>query len=91
VNNIATKLANKTFLFRLEGFSPHFSLEVEGWLWIGWVVSFCGFDCFLLFVIVGCDRTPSGRGSSTRISLSDSRRSENTINTHSTIPIYIEV
>jgi hypothetical protein len=38
-----------------------------------------------------CDRTSSGRGSSTRISLSDSQRSENTINTQTTIPIYIEV
>jgi hypothetical protein len=36
-----------------------------------------------------CDRTTSRRGSSTRISLSDSRLSENTINTHNTLP-YIE-
>jgi hypothetical protein len=42
-------------------------------------------------LIFGCDKTPLGRGSSTRISMSDSRQSENTINTQSTIPIYIEV
>jgi hypothetical protein len=35
-----------------------------------------------------CDRTPSGRGSSTRLSLSDSRRSDNTINTHKYNTIY---
>jgi hypothetical protein len=35
-----------------------------------------------------CDRTTSGRGSSTSISLSDSRRSENTINTHKYNTIY---
>jgi hypothetical protein len=26
------------------GFFPHFSHWIEGWLWIGWVVSFGGFD-----------------------------------------------
>jgi hypothetical protein len=26
---------------------------VEGWLWVGWVVSFGGFDCCFLFVIGG--------------------------------------
>jgi hypothetical protein len=36
----------------------------------------------------GCDRTTSGRGSSTRISSSDSQRSENTINTHKYNTIY---
>jgi hypothetical protein len=35
-----------------------------------------------------CDRTASGRGSSTRISLSDSQWSENTINTHKYNTIY---
>jgi hypothetical protein len=35
-----------------------------------------------------CDRTTSGRGPSTRISLSDSRWSENTINTHKYNTIY---
>jgi hypothetical protein len=39
--------------------------------------------CYLkLALITNRDRTPSGRGSSTKISLSDSRWSENTINTH---------
>jgi hypothetical protein len=50
---MTTKHANKTFLSRLRGFSLHFSLRVEGWLWIGWVVGFGWFECFLLFVIVG--------------------------------------
>jgi hypothetical protein len=53
VTYIAMKHANKSSLSRLGGFFPHFSLGVEGWLWIGWVVVFCGFDCFLLFVVVG--------------------------------------
>jgi hypothetical protein len=35
-----------------------------------------------------CDRTTSGRGSSTKISLSNSRWSENTINTHKYNTIY---
>jgi hypothetical protein len=52
VTSTATKHANKGFLSRLENFFPHFSLGVEGWLWTGWVMSFGGFDCFLLFVIV---------------------------------------
>jgi hypothetical protein len=50
---MATKHANKSFLSCLGGFFLHLSLGVEGWLWIGWVVSFGGFDCFLLFVVVG--------------------------------------
>jgi hypothetical protein len=49
----ATKHANKNFLSQLGGFFPHFSLGVERWLWIGWVVSFGGFDCCFLFVLVG--------------------------------------
>jgi hypothetical protein len=53
VTNTATKHANKSFLSRLGGFFPHFSLGVEGWLWTEWVVSFGGFDYFLLFVVVG--------------------------------------
>jgi hypothetical protein len=52
VINMAIKHTNKSFLSRLGGFFPHFSLGVEGWLWIGWVVSFGGFDCFLLLVLV---------------------------------------
>jgi hypothetical protein len=48
-----TKHANKGFLSRLRGFFPHFSLRVEGRLWIGWVVGFGGFDCFLLLVVGG--------------------------------------
>jgi hypothetical protein len=50
---MATKHANKSFLSWLGGFFPHFFLGVEGWLGIGWVVSFGGFDCFLLLVVVG--------------------------------------
>jgi hypothetical protein len=50
---MVTKHANKSFLSRLGGFFSHFSLRVEGWLWIGWVVSFSGFDCCFLFVVVG--------------------------------------
>jgi hypothetical protein len=53
VINTAIKHANKNFLSRLGGFSLHFSLGVEGWLWIGWVVGFGWFECFLLFVVVG--------------------------------------
>jgi hypothetical protein len=50
---MAAKHANKNFLSRLGGFSLHFSLGVDGWLWIGWVVGFGWFECFLLFVVVG--------------------------------------
>jgi hypothetical protein len=53
VTSMATIHANKNFLFQLGVFFPHFSLGVEGWLWIGWVVSFGGCYCFLLFVVVG--------------------------------------
>jgi hypothetical protein len=53
VTSTATKHANKSFLSSLGDFFPHFSLWVEGWLWAGWVVSFGGFDYFLLLVIVG--------------------------------------
>jgi hypothetical protein len=53
VTSTATKYANKRFLSMLGDFFPHFSLWVEGWLWAGWVVSFGGFDCFHLLVIVG--------------------------------------
>jgi hypothetical protein len=53
VTSTATKHANKSFLSRLSGFFPHISLGVEGWLWIGWVVGFGWFECFLAFVVVG--------------------------------------
>jgi hypothetical protein len=53
VTSTATKHANKSFFSRLGGFVPHFSLRVEGRLWVGWVVSFGGFDCFLLLVVGG--------------------------------------
>jgi hypothetical protein len=53
VTSTATEHAHKSFLSRLGGFSLHFSLGVEGWLWIGWVLSFGGFDCFLLLVVGG--------------------------------------
>jgi hypothetical protein len=29
------------------------SLWVEGWLWIGWIVRFGGFDCCFFFVVGG--------------------------------------
>jgi hypothetical protein len=48
-----TKQANKSFPTWVGGFSPYSSLGVERWLWIGWVVSFGGFVCFLLLVVVG--------------------------------------
>jgi hypothetical protein len=53
VNSTATKHANKSFLSRLRGFFSYFSLWVEGWLWVGYVVSFGGFDCYFLFVVGG--------------------------------------
>jgi hypothetical protein len=53
VTSMATKHANKSFLPRLGGFFPYFSLWVEGWLWVRWVVSFSGFDCYFLFVVGG--------------------------------------
>jgi hypothetical protein len=53
VISIAIKHANKSFLSQLGRFSLHFSLGVEGWLWIRWVLRFGGFDCFLLLVVGG--------------------------------------
>jgi hypothetical protein len=53
VTSTAIKYANKSFLSWLGNFFPHLSLGVEGWLWIGWVVSFGGFDCFLFLLVVG--------------------------------------
>jgi hypothetical protein len=53
VTSTVTKHVNKSFLSQIESFFPHFTLQAEEWLSIGWVVSFGGFDCFLLFVIVG--------------------------------------
>jgi hypothetical protein len=53
MTSTTTKHINKSFLSRLGGFFPHISFEVEGWLGIGWVVSFGGFDGFLLLVVVG--------------------------------------
>jgi hypothetical protein len=51
VTRTAIKHANKGFLSQLGGFFPHFSLRVEGSLWIGWIVGFGGFDSFLLLVV----------------------------------------
>jgi hypothetical protein len=51
VTGTATKHAYKSFLSQLGGFFPHFFLRVEERLWVGWIVSFGGFDCFLLFVV----------------------------------------
>jgi hypothetical protein len=53
VTSTATKYANKSFLSRLVSFFPYFSLWVEGWLWVGWVVSFGEFYCCFLFVVGG--------------------------------------
>jgi hypothetical protein len=53
VISTATKHANKSFLSQHGGFFSHFSLGVEGWICIGWVVGFGWFECFFLFVIVG--------------------------------------
>jgi hypothetical protein len=53
VTSTATKHANENFLSQLRGFFPYFSLWVEGWLWVGWVVSFGGFHCCFLFVVGG--------------------------------------
>jgi hypothetical protein len=43
----------KTSSHSVWGFLLHTSLEVKGWLEIGCVVSFGGFDAFLRFVIGG--------------------------------------
>jgi hypothetical protein len=53
VTNMAIKHANKSFLSQLGSFFPHFSLWVEGWLWIGWVIVFGWFEWFLFFIVVG--------------------------------------
>jgi hypothetical protein len=53
VISTTTKHENKRFLSQLEGFSLHFSLGVEEWFWVEWVVRFSGFDCFLLLVVGG--------------------------------------
>jgi hypothetical protein len=50
---MTTKRAHKCFLSQLGGFFPYFSLWVEGWLWVGWVMSFGGFNCCFLFVVGG--------------------------------------
>jgi hypothetical protein len=53
VTSTATKYANKIFLFRLGSFFPYFSFWVEGWLWVGWAVSFGEFNYCFLFVVGG--------------------------------------
>jgi hypothetical protein len=53
VTSTATKHANEGFLSRLGDFFTYFSLWVEGWLWVGWVVSFSGFDCCFVFMVGG--------------------------------------
>jgi hypothetical protein len=49
VTDTATKHANKSFLSWLGGFS----LGVDGWLWIEWVIGFGWFEFFLFFMVVG--------------------------------------
>jgi hypothetical protein len=51
VTSTATKYTNKRFLSQLSDFFPHCSLGIEGWLWIIWIMSFGGFDCFLLLEV----------------------------------------
>jgi hypothetical protein len=53
VTSTATKHAHKSFLSRLRGFFPYFSLWVEGWIWIGWVMGFDWFECLLFFMVAG--------------------------------------
>jgi hypothetical protein len=53
VTSTVTKHANKRFLSQLGGLFPHLFLGVEGRLWVGWVVRFGGFDCFLFLVVGG--------------------------------------
>jgi hypothetical protein len=53
VTSMATKHTNKSFLSWLGCFFPYLSLGIERWLWIGWVVSFGRFECFVLLVVVG--------------------------------------
>jgi hypothetical protein len=53
VTSTTTKHANKSFISWLGDFFPHFFLGVEGRLWVGWVVNFGRFDCFLLLVVGG--------------------------------------
>jgi hypothetical protein len=53
VTSTAKEHANKSFLSRLRSFFPCFSLWVEGWLWIGWVMDFSWFECFLFFMVAG--------------------------------------
>jgi hypothetical protein len=50
---MTTKHANKIFHSWHGGFFLYFSLGVEGWLLIAWVVSFGGFDYCFLFMVVG--------------------------------------
>jgi hypothetical protein len=49
----AIKHANKSIISPFGGFSLHISLWVEGWLWIGWVMGFDWFECFLFFMVGG--------------------------------------
>jgi hypothetical protein len=53
VTSTTTKYAHKSFLSQLGGFFPCFSLLVKGWLWIGWVMGFGLFECFLFFMVAG--------------------------------------
>jgi hypothetical protein len=53
VTSTTIEHANKSFLSRLRSFFPYFSLWVEGWLWIGWVIGFGWFECFLFFMVAG--------------------------------------
>jgi hypothetical protein len=53
VTSTATKHANKSFLSQLGSFFSCFSLWVEGWIWIGWVMCFGWFECFLFFMVPG--------------------------------------
>jgi hypothetical protein len=53
VTHAVTKDANINFLTSLWSIFLYTSLGIEGWLGIGWVVGFVGFECFFLFMIIG--------------------------------------
>jgi hypothetical protein len=53
VTRTATKHANINILTWIWSIFLQTSLGVEGWLGIRWVVGFCWFEWFLLFVIMG--------------------------------------
>jgi hypothetical protein len=51
LTSTATKHAHKNFLSQVRGFLPCISLWVKRWLWVGWVMGFDWFECFLSFMV----------------------------------------